>query len=208
MGGTVSKQYLPIGGKPVLMHTLRTFAQAEPGITLLLVLPAGDFMFWKKLCEEYNFDIPHQLVAGGDSRFQSVRNGLDKLPFTEGLVAIHDGVRPFVAREVIQESFREAAKSGSAIPVVALKDSIRKVSKEGKSVFQDRSGFRLVQTPQTFQVAKIKSAFLVPELPDFTDDATVYEHQGWEVTLIEGNTENIKITTREDLAYAEFLLSR
>ena len=208
MGGAVSKQYLPIGGRPVLMRTLEAFAQAEPGIDLMLVLPEGDFSFWEKLCEEHCFTLPHVLVAGGESRFQSVRNGLAALPDEAGLVAIHDGVRPFVAQDVIRESFREAEKSGSAIPVVALKDSLRKVSEDGRSVFQDRSGFRLVQTPQTFQVAKIKRAFLVAELPDFTDDATVYEHQGWEVRLIQGNAENIKITTPEDLAYAEFLLSR
>ncbi|MBN7811716.1 2-C-methyl-D-erythritol 4-phosphate cytidylyltransferase [Algoriphagus sp. H41] len=208
MGGSVSKQYLPIGGKPVLMHTLQAFAEAEPGILLVLVLPGGDFSFWKKLCEECQFSLPHELVAGGESRFQSVRNGLAKLPLATELVAIHDGVRPFVSKEVIQTSFWEAEKSGSAIPVVALKDSLRKVDVDGRSAFQDRSGFRLVQTPQTFQVGKIKEAFLVEELAQFTDDATVYEYQGWGVTLIEGNIENIKITTREDLEYAEFLLSR
>lgn len=208
MGGSMPKQYLPIGGKPVLMHTLEVFAQAEPDIFQLLVLPESDFPRWKTLCREYNFSVPHQLVAGGDSRFQSVRNGLDILPFSEGLVAIHDGVRPFVKKEVIRESFVQAEKSGSAIAVVTLKDSIRKVTADGKSTFQERQDFRLVQTPQTFQIAKIKEAFLVAELPQFTDDATVYEYQGWQVNLIPGNPENIKITTPEDLEYAEFLLSR
>jgi 2-C-methyl-D-erythritol 4-phosphate cytidylyltransferase len=208
MGGSVSKQYLPIGGQPVLMHTLRAFAEAEPGIAMILVLPERDFSLWKTLCAEYDFSLSHELVAGGDSRFQSVRNGLEKLPFTDGLVAIHDGVRPFVEKEVIQKSFEEAEKTGSAIPIVPLKDSIRKVDETGKSIFQDRGHFRLVQTPQTFQIAKIKEAFRVEELPQFTDDATVYEYQGWEVSLILGNPENIKITTPEDLEYAEFLLSR
>lgn len=208
MGGSVSKQYLPIGGRPVLMHTLEVFAQAEPDIFLLLVLPERDFPHWEALCAEYGFSLPHQVVAGGDSRFQSVRNGLDKLPFAEGLVAIHDGVRPFVKKEVIRESFAQADKSGSAVAVVALKDSIRKVTWEGKSTFQDRQDFRLVQTPQTFRIGKIKEAFQVAELPQFTDDATVYEYHGWQVSLIPGNPENIKITTPEDLEYAEFLLSR
>lgn len=208
MGGSIPKQYLPIGGKPVLMHTLEVFAQAEPEIFQLLVLPESDFPRWETLCLEYNFSVPHQLVAGGDSRFQSVRNGLDRLPFSEGLVAIHDGVRPFVKKEVIRESFAQAERSGSAIAVVPLKDSIRKVTGEGKSTFQERQDFRLVQTPQTFQIGKIKEAFLVAELPQFTDDATVYEYQGWQVSLIPGNPENIKITTPEDLEYAEFLLSR
>jgi 2-C-methyl-D-erythritol 4-phosphate cytidylyltransferase len=208
MGGSVSKQYLPIGGKPVLMHTLEVFAQAEPDIFQLLVLPESDFPRWDALCHEYNFSVPHQLVAGGNSRFQSVRNGLGRLPFSEGLVAIHDGVRPFVKKEVIQESFAQAEKSGSAIAVITLKDSIRKVTGDGESTFQERQDFRLVQTPQTFQIEKIKKAFLVAELPQFTDDATVYEYQGWQVSLIPGNPENIKITTPEDLEYAEFLLSR
>ena len=208
MGGPVSKQYLPIGGKPVLMHTLEAFTSAEPGILLILVLPERDFELWEKLCADYHFQVDHIVVAGGASRFQSVRNGLNALPFDEGLVAIHDGVRPFVAREVIQQSFVQAEISGSAIAVVSLKDSLRKVAADGKSIFQDRQEFRLVQTPQTFQIPKIKQAFLTDELPQFTDDATVYEFQGWEVSLIEGNPENIKITTPEDLAYAEFLLSR
>jgi 2-C-methyl-D-erythritol 4-phosphate cytidylyltransferase len=147
------------------------------------------------------------LVAGGESRFQSVKSGLMALSFTEGLVAIHDGVRPFVTEQVIQSSFAEAAKSGSAIPVVSLKDSLRKVDSNGKSSFQERANFRLVQTPQTFQVAQLMQAFSVEELDIFTDDATVYEHQGWEITLIEGNSENIKLTTPEDLAFAEFLMA-
>jgi 2-C-methyl-D-erythritol 4-phosphate cytidylyltransferase len=208
MGGPVSKQYLPIGGKPVLMHTLERFHEADPEILLILVLPADDFPFWKKRCEEFQFSLPHQLVAGGRSRFQSVKNGLDALSFGEGLVAIHDGVRPFVKKEVILSSYSEAAKSGSAIAVVDLKDSIRRVTAEGQSTFQERQFFRLVQTPQTFQIGKIKKAFEVDELPQFTDDATVYEHQGWQVSLISGNPENIKITTPEDLEYADFLLSR
>lgn len=208
MGGPVSKQYLPIGGKPVLMHTLEVFAKADADIFQLLVLPADDVLFWKALCEQYDFSIPHQVVAGGNSRFQSVKNGLDHLPFEDGLVAIHDGVRPFVKKEVILESFSQAEKSGSAIAVMDLKDSLRKVDSDGKSIFQERQYFRLVQTPQTFQIGKIRQAFGVAEIPQFTDDATVYEYQGWQVSLIPGNPENIKITTPEDLEYAEFLLSR
>ncbi|GAA0878946.1 2-C-methyl-D-erythritol 4-phosphate cytidylyltransferase [Algoriphagus jejuensis] len=208
MGTEVPKQFIPIGGKPVLMHTLEVFAQADPDIFLVVVLPKKDFQLWIDLCHKYDFLMPHQLVAGGSSRFQSVKNGLDEIPFADGLVAIHDGVRPFVAKEVISESFDQAKKSGSAIAVMNLKDSLRKVTEDGKSTFQERQDFRLVQTPQTFQITKIKEAFQVEELPKFTDDATVYEHQGWEVTLIPGNPENIKITTFEDLDYAEFLLSR
>lgn len=208
MGGPVSKQYISIGDKPVLMHTLDAFHRADPEIFLLLVLPGDDFSFWKDLCEKYQFKLPHTLVAGGNSRFQSVRNGIQALPFESGVVAIHDGVRPFVKEDVIQESFQEAAKSGSAVAVVALKDSVRKLTDDGKNFYRERQYYRLVQTPQTFQIEKIKKAFQVAELSLFTDDATVYEHQGWQVSLIPGNPENIKITTPEDLEYAEFLLSK
>ena len=207
MGTSLPKQYLPLAGKPVLMHTLEKFFNTDPSIYLILVLPKDDFEYWSSLCSIHHFELSHQLVAGGESRFQSVKNGLKALPFQEGLVAIHDGVRPFVSEKVIQSSFEQAAKSGSAIPVVPLKDSLRKVDAEGKSTFQERKDYRLVQTPQTFQVVQLMQAFAVEELDIFTDDATVYEQQGWAITLIEGNAENIKLTTPEDLAYAEFLMA-
>ncbi len=208
MGTSVSKQYLEIGGKPILMHTLQNFFQYDSAVNLILVIPLLDFQYWEHLCTRFSFPVPHQLVKGGSSRFQSVKNGLDTISGNEGLVAIHDGVRPFVTHEVISRSFEVAAKKGSAVAVVALKDSIRKVLEDGKSVFQERQQFRLVQTPQTFQVKRIKKAFENPESDLFTDDATVYEYQGWEVELISGNPENIKITTPEDMQYASFLLDR
>lgn len=207
MGGEVAKQYLPIGGRPVLMLTLDLFFKVDPNLDLILVIPEGDFPYWEKLCDDYSFKVPHRVIKGGKSRFQSVRNGLDSLKFSEGLVAIHDGVRPFVSISVIAEGFVVAAQSGSAIAVVDCKDSIRKLSDDGKSYSQERQYFRLVQTPQTFQIARIKKAFQVTELQQFTDDATVYENQGWQVTLIAGNPENIKITTPDDLKYAEYLLA-
>lgn len=208
MGTSISKQYIPIGGKPVLMHTLEAFHKADPLIQLVLVLPKDDFVFWKHLCLQYGFSLAHQVVAGGATRFQSVKNGLDSITLSSGLVAIHDAVRPFVSEEVIRESFAKAQESGSAIAVVSLKDSLREVASDGVSQFRERHRFRLVQTPQTFQLEKIKRAFETPERGEFTDDATVYEFQGWQVTLIDGNMENIKLTTPEDLEFAEFLLSR
>ena len=207
MGTSLPKQYLPLAGKPVLMHTLEKFFSADPSLLLILVLPKEDFEYWNSLCASHAFVLPHQLVAGGESRFQSVKNGLMALPFQEGLVAIQDGVGPFVSENVIQASFELAAEKGSAIPVVALKDSLRKVETSGESSFQDRAHFRLVQTPQTFQIKPLLQAFAVEELAIFTDDATVYEHQGWEISLIEGNPENIKLTTPEDLAFAEYLVA-
>ncbi len=208
MGGPIAKQYLPVAGQPVLMRTLSVFYQVDPSIDLILVLPESDFSYWEELCAEYRFTIPHRLVAGGNSRFQSVRNGLSSLDSNTKLVAIHDGVRPFVSQKVIEESFEVAERAGSAIAVIALKDSIRKLKDDGKSFYEERQYYRLVQTPQTFQVEKIKKAFAVTELQQFTDDATVYENQAWQVTLISGNSENIKITTPEDMDYAEFIAAK
>lgn len=208
MGAPISKQYLPIAGLPILMHTLSVFHQVDSATELILVIPKDDFAYWKELCDKFQFQIPHQLVAGGNSRFQSVKNGISAISFEEGLVAIHDGVRPFVNESVIQESFDKAAETGSAVAVVALKDSIRKLTDDGKNFYQERQYFRLVQTPQTFDLKRIRKAFQVTELPQFTDDATVYEHQGWEVTLISGNPDNIKITTPEDMDYAAYLAER
>jgi 2-C-methyl-D-erythritol 4-phosphate cytidylyltransferase len=208
MGAPISKQYLPIAGLPILMHTLSVFHQVDSAIELILVIPKDDFAYWNELCQKFQFRIPHQLVAGGNSRFQSVKNGISAISFEEGLVAIHDGVRPFVNESVIQESFDKAAETGSAVAVIALKDSIRKLTDDGKNFYQDRQYFRLVQTPQTFDLKRIRKAFQVTELPQFTDDATVYEHQGWEVTLISGNPDNIKITTPEDMDYAAYLAER
>ena len=208
MGAPVSKQYLEIGGKPILMHTLEVFHNTLPDIRLILVIPERDFGYWADLCGQHQFEIPHSVVNGGNSRFQSVKNGLESIFQEEGIVAIHDGVRPFVNPSVIRESFEVANKSGSAIAVVALKDSLRKLTDDGKSFFQERQNFRLVQTPQTFLLSKIRKAFEVTELYHFTDDATVYEHQGWQVELISGNPENIKITSPEDMVYADFLIQR
>lgn len=208
MGASMPKQYLPIGGKPILMHTLDAFYAFDMSLDLFLVLPASDHGMWKVLCHKNSYQVPHRLVSGGNSRFQSVKNGLFSLSPDTDLVAIHDGVRPFVAQEVIRQSFNTASVVGSAIAVIPLKDSLRKLEDEGNSFYQNRQEFRLVQTPQTFQVKKILQAFETPELSQFTDDATVYEHMGWQVTLISGNAENIKITTPEDLDYAEFLFQQ
>lgn len=208
MGAPISKQYLEIGGKPILMHTLEVFYHTIPDIQLILVIPENDFEFWEDLCERRHFEIPYSIVKGGNSRFQSVKNGLDSIVGDEGLVAIHDGVRPFVNPDVIVDSFKVAKEKGSAIAVVSLKDSLRKLTDDGKSFFQERQNFRLVQTPQTFLLSKIKKAFDVTELYHFTDDATVYEHQGWQVELISGNPENIKITSPDDMVFADFLIKR
>ncbi len=199
------KQFIEIGGLPILMHTLKRFKEADADIELVLVLPETQFEFWKKLCEIHSAfmkTIPHQLVAGGKSRFQSGKNGLAFIG-NEGLVAIHDGVRPFVSSDIINESFRIAQEKGTAVVSVASKDSIRV---NGQAI--DRATVRLIQTPQTFQISLLKKAFETEELATFTDDASVAEHAGFEIHLFEGSYENIKITTPEDLIWAEILLKK
>lgn len=215
MQAGLPKQFISIGGKPMLMHTIQRFAEYIPakisgssptGVTILVVLPEQEFPTWHRLCREHHFNIPVQLVAGGQTRFQSVRNGLRAIG-GDGLVAIHDGVRPFVSAQVIERSFQVAAAKGSAITTVPLKDSVRQVEGESsRSV--DRSLFRLIQTPQTFQLSLIRKAFQQDELPDFTDDASVAERAGFPIHLIEGSYENLKITTPEDLVWAEALLKK
>ena len=205
----VPKQFLSIGGQPILMHTIRRFAAPSKGSLFgtptIVVLPEKDFSVWEQLCRLHCFDIPVQLVAGGSTRFQSVRNGLQALP-SEGMVAIHDGVRPFVCSQIIEQSFWVAEQKGTAVAAVPVKDSVRVVEAEGNRAL-DRSFLRLIQTPQTFQLPLIKKAFGTEERPTFTDDASVAEHAGYPIHLIEGSYENIKITTPEDLVWAEVLLA-
>lgn len=202
MRSNLPKQFIEIGGLPVLMHTLSRFKEAFPAIYLILVLPENQFDFWNELCKKHFFTVPHQLVKGGNSRFQSGKNGLAYI-HTDGVVAIHDGVRPFVSTAIIRESFEVAQEKGTAVVSVASKDSVRV---NGQAI--DRQTVRLIQTPQTFQVSLIKKAFETEELSTFTDDASVAEFAGIEINLIEGSYENIKITTPEDLEWAEIILKR
>ncbi len=204
MGGVKPKQFLEIGRKPILMHTMELFLESEPSISIVLVLPEAYMASWADLCVLHKFQVPHKTAVGGATRFQSVKNGLQLLP-SSGVVAVHDGVRPFVAPAVIQQSFATALKRGSAITSLPLKETIRELTGEF-SESRDRAKYRLVQTPQTFQVALLKRAYEQPELPIFTDDASVVEQAGERVSLIEGNEENIKITHKADLIFAEALL--
>lgn len=202
MKSDLPKQFIEIGGYPVLMHTLIRFKEADPSIELILVLPEIQIKFWEDLCEKHDFAVAHQLIKGGKTRFQSGKNGLAAIR-KDGIVAIHDGVRPFVSPKIIRESFVVAAAKGTAVVSVPSKDSVRV---DGHAI--DRETVRLIQTPQTFQVSMIKKAFQSPELSTFTDDASVAEHAGFEINLIEGSYENIKITTPEDLEWAEIILKR
>jgi 2-C-methyl-D-erythritol 4-phosphate cytidylyltransferase len=198
------KQFLELNGLPILMHTINAFARYSRNITIILVLPEDDFQTWLSLCSKHNFNAPVVLQKGGDTRFQSVKNGLDKI-FGDGLVAIHDGVRPLVSEDIIGASYRLAAVHKSAVAAVRLKESIRMTDQDNTKAV-DRSKFRLIQTPQTFDVASIKKAYQIKDDPSLTDDASVAERSGLTISLFEGSYENIKITTPEDLIVAKALL--
>ena len=205
MGSELPKQFLPIGGEPVLMRTLETFYNYNPQMQLLLVLPADQQTYWTQLCAEQHFTIPHRVVNGGETRFHSVLHAL-ALVDGEGLVAVHDGVRPFVHPDTIDRCFACAYEHCAAIPVVDVVDSMREVS-DGNSKAVPRANYRLVQTPQVFDIALLKKAYQQPFQPSFTDDASVVEALGHEIALTEGDREDIKITTPFDLIIAEALLA-
>jgi 2-C-methyl-D-erythritol 4-phosphate cytidylyltransferase len=203
MGMDTPKQFLVVKGLPVLMHTLQAFNNA--GCELVLVLPETQIGYWKQLCEQYHFSLAHQIALGGKTRFQSVKNGLDRV-HPDCIVAIHDGVRPCVDKDTIERTIEGARLRGNAVAAVKLKDSIRQqVDQDNHSV--DRSQFFLIQTPQTFQSNLIQKAYEQPEQSRFTDDASVLESVGLAIHLVEGNYRNIKITTPEDLLVAEVLLT-
>ena len=207
MGGEVPKQFLPIGGKPVLMHTIDAFRKALDNVRIVLVLPAEQHHYWQELCEEYNFRSPKLIAQGGETRFHSVRNGLALLPDNaDAVVGVHDGVRPFVSTETIRRCYAAAAEGKAVVPVVPVIETVRQILSNGKSVTKPRDEYRLVQTPQTFPLALLRQAYQQPYTENFTDDASVVEALGKEIIMIEGNRENIKLTTPNDLSYAEFLI--
>ena len=204
MGGELPKQFLPLSGKPVLMRTLELFEGEVSRI--ILVLPEDHIPFWQELCEQYHFTLTHTVALGGETRFHSVRSGLSHLP-QEGLVAVHDGVRPLVSRVLIRRSFEEAERSGAALPACPVTDSLRLRQDEGKSEAVDRSRYVAVQTPQTSDLGRLQQAYEQAYSPLFTDDASVYEAASLgSITLIDGEETNIKLTTPRDLLLAELLL--
>ncbi|TVQ08348.1 MAG: 2-C-methyl-D-erythritol 4-phosphate cytidylyltransferase [Bacteroidetes bacterium] len=204
MNTPLPKQFAPLLGTPLLMHTIEAFFKYDPGISIILVLPLAQIPYWEQLCKEHNFSIPVQTTAGGPERFHSVKNGLKLVP-ENAVVAIHDGVRPLVSGKTIAEAFYTAEKFGNAIPVVPVTESVRVLEKAFNKTL-DRDSLRIVQTPQCFLAANIKKAYLVNYHESFTDDASVLEKTGERILLCEGNRENIKITTPEDLQIAEAIL--
>jgi len=205
MKSNLPKQFMLLSGKPVLMRTLEQFYLSDEDVQLILVLPVTQISIWKELCETHTFTIAHQVVSGGVSRFESVKNGLE-LVANNSIVAIHDGVRPLVSLTIINTSYKVASTEGSAIAAVTLKDSIREKNKLD-TISKERSNYYLVQTPQTFQSKLIKEAYsaLKNASPNFTDDASVFEAFGKVVTLIEGDYRNLKITMPEDMQIAQAL---
>ena len=207
MGSETPKQFLPIGNAPILMHTIKRFFTSNEQVNIVLVLPEEQMERWHQLCDKYSFSIPHLIVSGGKNRFQSVRNGLNSIGVNEGLVAIHDGVRPFISKRIIEETYRIAEEKGNAVASVELKDSIRLVDTKGNKAV-NRHDYRIIQTPQTFKISLIRDAFHKAQNDRYTDDASVAEAAGYTIELIDGSYENIKITTPEDLAMAEVILKK
>ncbi|RNI30164.1 2-C-methyl-D-erythritol 4-phosphate cytidylyltransferase [Rufibacter immobilis] len=206
MKATLPKQFLHIAGTPVLMHTMQRFHAFDAAMPLVVVLPEAEVSTWNSLCQQHQFTVPHQVVLGGNTRFQSVKNGLAALEQEEdGVVAVHDGVRPFVDNAILQAAYGTAAQRGAAVVSVSLKDSIRRV-RGGTSKAVDRAAYRLVQTPQCFRLPLLRRAYSQPESPLFTDDASVVERFGHKIQLVEGSYRNIKLTTPEDLVLAEAFL--
>lgn len=199
------KQFLLLSGLPVLMHTVKKFFGISGKI--IVTLPENHFSTWKKLCDVYEFAIPHEVVGGGESRFHSIKNALEKITDDDSLVAVHDGVRPSVSEKLIRKIFSEGEKNGNAVPFLLLSESIRRVDGNENS-YTDRKNFVSVQTPQCFGIASLRKAYAQKFSESFTDDATAVEAAtGEKIFLVEGEKQNIKITTMEDLIVAELFLS-
>jgi 2-C-methyl-D-erythritol 4-phosphate cytidylyltransferase len=206
MGSDIPKQFLPIGGKPVLMRTLERFREYAEDLQIILVLPKAQQEYWQQLCKEYAFDVDYQLADGGETRFHSVQHGLALIPdYAEGVVGVHDGVRPFPSIDVIRNCYETAREKKAVIPVIPVVETVRHL--QGNiSETVPRDEYRLVQTPQCFDIQLLKAANKQPYNDGFTDDASVVEAFGFNITLVEGNRENIKITTPYDLKIAEVLV--
>ena len=201
MNADIPKQFLLLKGTPILMHTLKQFSHFEE---IVLVLPHSQFDYWQELCNTYNFTQKHTLVAGGTTRFYSVKNGLEKID-ENSVIAIHDGVRPLISKKLIDSLITETKNGVGIIPIVPVKDSIRKVEGEN-STHLDRSNLYKVQTPQCFLSADMKDAYTQEFSDTFTDDASVFEANGGEIKTILGDEKNLKITSQEDMKVASILI--
>ena len=207
MQNTIAKQFLLIENRPVLMHTLEAFHKCVLNPDIILVMNIHQQTYWKELCDTYNFNIPHLLIDGGKERFDSVKNGLDKIT-GEGIVAVHDAVRPLVSAELILHTFQMAQQNGNAIAAIQPVDSVRKKTVGNATEAINRDELFLIQTPQTFQISQLRKAYLQVFRNDFTDDASVVEKSGFSINLVEGERSNIKITYPQDLELASFYLKK
>ena len=213
MGSDIPKQFLPIGDKPVLMRTLERFREYSDDLQIILVLPEAQQEYWQELCKKYDFKVEYLLANGGQTRFHSVQNGLALVPDdAEGVVGVHDGVRPFPSIEVIRNCYETARTAKAVIPVIPVVETLRHISLTAHplpltSKTVPRDEYRLVQTPQTFDIQLLKAANRQSYNDGFTDDASVVESYGHKITLVEGNRENIKITTPYDITVAEAIIN-
>ena len=208
MGGDVPKQFQPIGGRPVLVRTLENFHSWDSDAHMILVLPESQIDYWNELCRAHSVSVPHVVCAGGATRFDSVKNGLSCISANSGRVAVHDGVRPFVSHEVISRCFDALDSAEAVVPAVAPVESVRQIGSDGVSRAVIRDDYRLVQTPQTFRLDVLRKAYEQPYQERFTDDASVVESIGCTIKLVEGNRENIKLTTPFDLTVAQSILKQ
>lgn len=209
-GAQLSKQFLELKGRPILMHTIEAFGHCgDCSFDIVVTLPADQMDLWQQLCHKYGIDVPHRVVPGGETRWHSVKNALDSILDINDvdIIAVHDGVRPLITAELIGRTIETARCDGAAIPVVTLNDSVRQVKGEISHAL-DRSTLRAVQTPQAFDARLLHDAYSLPYQPTFTDDASVVECAGHMVTLVEGDPHNLKITRPMDLALAEYLLNQ
>ncbi len=200
----VPKQFLNLAGIPMLMRTISLFHHFDPALDIIVVLPGQQLETWRDLCLKYNFTVEHRQITGGETRFHSVSNGFS-LVEKDSLTGVHDGVRPMVSFETIQRCYENAEVHGNAVPAVRLHESVREVTEKGSRII-DRENIRLIQTPQVFRYHQLDEAYHQPYRPSFTDDASVVESAGYEIKIVEGNQENIKVTTRFDLDLAEILV--
>lgn len=206
MGASIPKQFLPVNGLPVLMQTIKRFKECGDGLEIIIVLPKEQHEYWYELCKKHRFTSTYTVAEGGETRFHSVKNGLAMIPDdAEGIVGVHDGVRPFPSVEVIRNCYETARTAKAVVPVIPVVETLIHIDDQGNSETVPRDSYRLVQTPQAFDIQLLKRAYKQPYQDSFTDDASVVDSIGQEITLIDGNRENIKITTPFDLRMARIL---